>query len=73
MNSIGWCDLTINPITGCRNGCKYCYAERFAKRLAGRAGYPAEDPFQPTFHPDKLEKIRKLRGSERRKTGGKRA
>jgi protein gp37 len=66
MNSIGWCDLTINPITGCRNGCKYCYAERFAKRLAGRAGYPAEDPFQPTFHPDKLEKIRKLRGEGKR-------
>lgn len=62
-NPIGWCDLTLNPLTGCRNHCEYCYAEKFAKRLAGRCGYPADDPFQPTFHQDKLDKLLDLRRS----------
>ena len=46
-----------NPITGCGRipGCTYCYARRFAKRLAGRFGYPKDEPFRPTFHPDRLE------------------
>lgn len=29
-NSIGWCDATINAVTGCdkvSRGCKNCYAE----------------------------------------------
>jgi protein gp37 len=62
-NPIGWCDITINPITGCSNfGNKkicgdYCYAARMAKRLRGRFGYPADDPFRPTFHPERLVEI----------------
>lgn len=35
--SIGWADITINPIVGCSkcsDGCRSCYAERFAARLA---------------------------------------
>jgi len=63
---IDWADVTINPITGCRNGCEYCYARRFASRLAGRCGYPAENPFKPTFHPDKLDHIRRLPGESKR-------
>lgn len=59
-NPIGWCDLTINPITGCRNGCDYCYARKFAARHAGRFGYPNEDPFRPTFHQDKVRAIARL-------------
>lgn len=46
-----------NPVTGCTKiseGCKHCYAERMAKRLAGRFGYPADDPFRVTWHPDRL-------------------
>ena len=38
---------TWNPITGCSKislGCRYCYAERMAKRLAGRHGYPKKEP-----------------------------
>jgi protein gp37 len=60
---IDWADVTINPITGCSNfGNKaicgdYCYAAKMAKRLAGRFGYPADDPFRPTFHPERLVEI----------------
>jgi protein gp37 len=48
---------TWNPITGCTKisrGCQNCYAERIAKRLAGRHGYPREEPFRLTLHPDRL-------------------
>ncbi len=40
-------------MTGCTKvseGCRNCYAERMAKRLVGRYGYPARDPFLPTLH-----------------------
>ena len=50
---------TWNPITGCTKispGCKNCYAERMARRLAGRFGYPeAPHHFDVTLHPDKLD------------------
>lgn len=50
MTKIEWATETWNPITGCTpisEGCRYCYAARMAKRLAGRFGYPKEDPFRP--------------------------
>lgn len=49
--------MTWNPITGCSKispGCANCYAERMAKRLKGRFGYPAADPFRVAYHPDKI-------------------
>lgn len=55
---IEWCNKVYNPITGCYPislGCENCYAKRTAKRLAGRFGYPKDDPFRVTFHPDRLE------------------
>jgi len=52
--AIEWCDFTWNPLTGCTRGCNYCYARRMAYRLRGRYGYPQDDPFAPTFHPDRL-------------------
>ncbi len=55
---IEWATDTWNPVTGCTPisaGCAYCYAARMAKRLRGRFGYPADDPFRVTFHPDRLE------------------
>ena len=58
MSKIEWTEKTWNPITGCTKisaGCANCYAERMSHRLAGRFGYPADDPFRVTFHPDKLE------------------
>ena len=29
-NKIGWCDMTWNPVWGCRNHCEYCYARKIA-------------------------------------------
>ena len=57
-SKIEWTDKTWNPVTGCTKvsaGCKNCYAERMSKRLAGRFGYPADDPFKVTLHPGRLE------------------
>lgn len=62
--TIEWCrnpdgsyGKTWNPVTGCSPaslGCKNCYAKRMAQRLKGRFGYPVNDPFKVTLHPDKL-------------------
>ena len=55
---IEWCEETWNPVTGCTpisEGCRNCYAKRMAQRLKGRYGYPKDDPFKVTFHPDRLE------------------
>lgn len=30
---IDWADSTWNPITGCRHGCEYCYAQGITKRF----------------------------------------
>lgn len=60
MSKIEWTDESWNPITGCSKiseGCQKCYAERFAKRLKGRYGYPKDDPFKPgVCHPNQLSK-----------------
>jgi len=59
MKDDKWWDESWNPTTGCNNdiissGCANCYARRMATRLRGRYGYPADDPFRVTFHPDRL-------------------
>jgi|SRR5690554_5133613 len=56
---IEWAQKVWNPVTGCTkisSGCQNCYAERMAKRLRGRCGYPADEPFRVTLHPERLEK-----------------
>ena len=58
QTKIEWCDKVWNPITGCSpvsGGCANCYAKRMANRLKGRYGYPQDDPFKVTFHPDRLD------------------
>jgi len=34
-SKIDWCDHTWNPITGCKHGCKYCYARKNISRFSG--------------------------------------
>ena len=58
MTKIEWTERVWNPVTGCTpvsEGCENCYAERMAKRLAGRFGYPKGEPFRVTLHEDRLE------------------
>lgn len=42
---------TFNPITGCKQGCEFCYAEDFTKR------FPKIFPhgFEPTFYPERVK------------------
>ena len=54
---IEWATKVWNPVTGCTKispGCDNCYAERMAKRLAGRVGYPKDESFEVTFHSNRL-------------------
>jgi protein gp37 len=57
VTKIEWTDATWNPITGCTpisEGCEHCYAQRMAQRLAGRYGYPKDQPFAVTVHHDRM-------------------
>ena len=57
-SKIEWTETTWNPVTGCTKisaGCTHCYAERMARRLAGRFGYPeAPHHFDVTLRPERL-------------------
>jgi len=58
---IDWCDKTWNTVTGCENwrkecrinGKSYCYAKSFYCRFY--------ENFKPTYHPERLEAIFKLK------------
>jgi protein gp37 len=57
-SAIEWTEQTWNPSTGCNKvspGCKNCYAEVMARRLAamGASGY--ENEFALTMHPNRLD------------------
>lgn len=57
-SNIEWTESTWNPLTGCNKvspGCKFCYAERFARRLQamGQANY--RNGFKLTLHEHVLE------------------
>ena len=54
-----YCDLGANWFTGCEPGLpcwERCWARAMANRLKGRYGYPADEPFRPTFHEAALAK-----------------
>ncbi len=67
--NIAWCTDTWNPVTGCTPvsiGCKNCYAKRLAEtRLRGRCGYPQDDPFRVTVHPERLDEPVKVKKHRR--------
>lgn len=50
---IEWTDYTWNPITGCKHECFYCYAKKLFTRF-GKS-------FEPTFYPERLEELKKLK------------
>lgn len=48
-------DYSWNPIVGCRNGCPWCYARRFAERGLGEYGqHPKGSRFEPRLLPERL-------------------
>lgn len=50
--AIEWCDRTWNPVTGCLQGCPFCYARKIAHRFNGTKAFP--NGFNPTFYPERL-------------------
>lgn len=66
--TIEWTDATWNPVSGCTPvsaGCQHCWARRMAQRQAGRNGYPADEPFRPIFHDDRLDEPRRWKKPRR--------
>ncbi|MCK5518841.1 MAG: phage Gp37/Gp68 family protein [Alphaproteobacteria bacterium] len=59
QSSIEWTEQTWNPVTGCTkisSGCKFCYAEKFAKRLEAMGVENYRNGFKLTLHPHMLTK-----------------
>jgi protein gp37 len=57
-SSIEWTEATWNPVTGCTKispGCKFCYAERMAKRLQAMGKEQYRNAFRLTLQPASLE------------------
>lgn len=55
---IEWTDATWNPVTGCSKispGCKFCYAERLARRLKAMGQKNYRNGFEVTLQPQMLE------------------
>ena len=46
-DNIEWALYSWDPVTGCKFGCKYCYARDIAIRFSWH--------FNPEFHPERLE------------------
>ena len=51
-DNIEWARWSWNPVTGCKHGCKYCYARDIANRFYTKS--PVKKRFDPTFHEDRL-------------------
>lgn len=65
---IEWATKVWNPVTGCSpvsEGCAHCWAKRMATRLRGRCGYHIIDPFEVTFHQDRLDEPMRWKKPER--------
>ncbi len=63
---IEWCDYTWNPVVGCKHGCPYCYARRFAERGMGEYGlYVKGKRFEPRFFPERLDEPKKVKSRSR--------
>ena len=48
-DNIEWAKYSWNPVTGCKFGCKYCYAIDMAKRFKSQF-----NNFEPTFYENRL-------------------
>jgi len=57
---IDWADYSWNPVTGCRNGCWYCYGKKIRKRF-----YPDIPYGQIICHPERFEEPFRIRKPSR--------
>ncbi len=58
QSGIEWTETTWNPVTGCTkisHGCKFCYADRMAKRLQAMGVDKYRNGFSVTLHPSTLK------------------
>ncbi len=58
QSGIEWTETTWNPVTGCTkisHGCKFCYADRMAKRLQAMGVDKYRNGFSVTMHPSTLK------------------
>lgn len=58
QSSIEWTEATWNPVTGCTKispGCKFCYAERMARRLKAMGQDRYRNGFEVTLQDDLVE------------------
>lgn len=63
-SSIEWTEMTWNPVTGCTKvsqGCKHCYAERMARRIAAMGSARYRNGFKVTLQPDLLDAPKRWR------------
>ncbi len=63
-STIEWTEMTWNPVTGCTKvseGCRFCYAERMAKRLLAMDNPRYLNGFNLTLHPDLVDVPRRWR------------
>ena len=59
-NKIGWCNLTWNPVVGCKNHCEYCYAQIMNERFKSIANWNNPEWKEKSFNkkfPQKPQKI----------------
>lgn len=61
-NNIEWAKWSWNPVTGCKTGCKYCYARDIAMRFYGT--------FEPKFWPDRLSAPSHTKNNKTNEPGG---
>lgn len=54
---IDWCDSTLNPVVGCKNGCAYCYARKLNNRFGFIPNWE-----EPQFFPERLEQLKSKKG-----------
>lgn len=56
---IEWATHVWNPVTGCKHGCPYCYARRFARRLKAMVNSLAAQATDiPVFMKPNLQRVR---------------
>lgn len=52
ITKIDWCDSTLNPVVGCKNHCRYCYARKINDRFNFIKSWE-----EPQFFPERLKQL----------------